>query len=94
MKKNSLIIILIMILGGVLRLISLNQSLWMDEAISALAIKGHSFLGLITKFAPGDTHPPLFYFILKFWSLIFGYSEISLRLPSVILGAMTIPVVF
>ncbi|MCJ7805506.1 glycosyltransferase family 39 protein [Patescibacteria group bacterium] len=84
----------IIILGIVLRLLAINQSLWMDEAISALAIKGHSFLGLITKFAPGDTHPPLFYFILKFWSLIFGYSEISLRLPSVILGATTIPVVY
>jgi len=81
-------------LGLVLRLVAVNQSLWMDEAISALAIKGHSFLGLITNFAPGDTHPPLFYFILKSWASIFGYSEISLRLPSVILGAMTIPVVY
>jgi len=91
MRKTLLAI---MVLGMALRLTAINQSLWMDEAISALAVKGHSFLGLITNFAPGDTHPPLFYFILKFWTQIFGYSEISLRLPSVIFGAMTIPVVY
>lgn len=85
---------IILLLGFGLRLISLNQSLWMDEAISAVAVKTNSFVELITKFAPGDTHPPLYYLILKIWTAIFGYSEISLRLPSVILGAATIYVVY
>lgn len=84
----------IILLAFGLRLISLNQSLWMDEAISAVAVKSNSFIELITKFAPGDTHPPLYYLILKLWTVVFGYSEISLRLPSVILGAATIYVVY
>lgn len=84
----------ILLFGLGLRLISLNQSLWMDEAISALAVKGNNFLGLIANFSLGDTHPPFYYLLLKTWTLIFGYSEISLRLPSVVLGVATVYVIY
>jgi len=71
------------------RLIGLNQSLWLDEAVVAEAISKFGFLELITKFAPTDFHPPLYYLLLNAWTTIFGTSEIALRLPSVIfsLGA-------
>jgi uncharacterized membrane protein len=70
--------------GLILRLVSLNQSLWLDEATTALASK-MSLANLFTKFFPGDFHPPLYYLIMKFWTSIFGYSEISLRFPSIVL---------
>lgn len=82
-------IYLILALGFILRLISLNQSLWLDEATSALVAK-MSVADMFTKFLPGDFHPPLYYLILKYWSSIFGYSEVSLRVPSVIFGVMTV----
>ena len=41
-------IILVLILGLVLRLINLNQSLWLDETVQAITSKG-SFLGLFTE---------------------------------------------
>lgn len=84
----------VIILGLGLRLISINQSLWLDEAISAIAARDYSFLGIIKDFLPGDTHPPLYYLLLKIWSSLFGDSEISLRLPSVIFGIGTVAVVF
>lgn len=87
-------IVLILALGLVLRLINLNQSFWLDEAISGLAAKNYSFIGIITKFAQGDTHPPLYYLVLRLWSLVFGYSEISMRLLSVLLGVATIFVIY
>jgi uncharacterized membrane protein len=74
-----------LLVGLVLRLISLNQSLWLDEATSALAAK-MPLSDFFTKFMPGDFHPPLYYLILKLWASIFGFSEISLRIPSVIFG--------
>lgn len=80
----------ILALGLGLRLINLNQSLWLDEAITALAVKNNSFTELITKFSPGDFHPPFYYLFLKFWTNIFGYSEIALRLPSVVFGILTV----
>jgi mannosyltransferase len=76
-------IYLIIFIGLVLRLISLNQSLWLDEATTALVAK-MSLGNIFTKFLPGDFHPPLFYLIEKYWTAIFGYSEIALRTPSIL----------
>lgn len=77
-----------------LRVISLNQSFWLDEATSGLVVKNFSLIGIITKFSPGDFHPPLYYLILKVWSSFFGTSEIALRLLSLIFGLLTIYFVY
>lgn len=82
-------IILILGLSLFVRLINLNQSFWLDEAITALAVKNFSLVDLITIYSPQDFHPPLYYLILKIWSNYFGLSEIALRLPSVIFGVLT-----
>ncbi len=86
-------ILLILIAGLILRLVSLNQSLWLDEATSALVAQ-MSTADIFGKFLPGDFHPPLYYILLKYWGVIFGYSEISLRAPSVIFGVLTIYFVY
>jgi len=85
---------LLLILSLGLRLISLNQSLWLDEAISAQVVKTYSYTDIVSKFSPSDFHPPLFYITLKAWTSVFGYSEIALRLPSVIFSLITIYLVF
>lgn len=82
-------IYIILIVGLILRLISLNQSLWLDEATSALAAR-MTTSELFTKFLPGDFHPPLYYLILKYWTAIFGYSEVALRVPSIIFGVIAV----
>lgn len=70
--------------GVLARFINLNQSLWLDEAITAMAIQKYSLSDLVFIFAPTDFHPPLYYLFLQIWSTVFGTSEISLRLPSVL----------
>ena len=87
-------IFFILILGLVLRLISLNQSFWLDEATSGLVVRNFSLTEIVTKFSPGDFHPPLYYLILKVWSSFFGTSEIALRFPSIIFGLLTIYLVY
>lgn len=88
--KESLLIIPVLFLGLMLRLISLGQSLWLDEAIGAIAVKSYSYWGIVNIFMKADNHPPLYYLILKFWTNIFGYSEISIRFPSIVFGIGTI----
>lgn len=83
--KSSKTIYLTLTLGFFLRLISLNQSLWLDEATTALVSK-MNLQDIFTKFLPGDFHPPFYYLFMKFWVLLFGVSETSLRIPSVIFG--------
>lgn len=83
--KSKKTIWLILAVGLLFRLISLNQSLWLDEATTALVSK-MSFSDIFSKFLPGDFHPPFYYLLMKLWVLVFGTSEISLRVPSVIFG--------
>ncbi len=87
-------ILSVLIVGLILRLINLNQSLWLDEAINVLATKNYSFLSLITEYSKGDFHPPGWFIILWFWTKLFGYSEIAIRIPSVIFGVISIYVTF
>ena len=85
---------LILLFALILRVINLNQGLWLDEAISALAARDYSYIGIVRDFLPGDTHPPLYYLSLKFCTEFFGFSEISLRSLSVVFGVMTVYVVY
>ena len=87
-------LILILILGLLLRLVVINQSLWLDEAIGALVVRDYSYTQIITEFPKSDNHPPLYYAVLKGWTDIFGYSETSLRFPSIIFGLGSIGMVY
>ena len=77
-----------------IRLIGLNQSLWLDEAISANVVRNYSYTEIVTKFSPNDFHPPLYYLTLKGWTSVFGSSEVSLRMPSVIFSLITVYFVY
>jgi len=87
-------IYIILLLGAILRIISLNQSFWLDEATSALVVKDLNIVEILTKFSPADFHPPLYYLLLKIWTIPFGISEISTRLLSVSIGLVTIWIVY
>jgi len=71
-----------------------NQSLWLDEAISANVARNNSYQGIVTNFSKYDFHPPGYYLVLKTWADIFGYSEISLRMPSIIFTLITVTLVY
>jgi len=83
----------ILFLGLILRLFSLNQSLWLDEATTALVAK-MPLTYFFSNFMPADFHPPLYYLVVRYWSLVSGTTEISLRIPSVIFGMLTIYTVY
>lgn len=77
-----------------LRLINLNQSLWLDEAVTAKVVKNFQIKEIVTNFSPNDFHPPLYYLGVKAWTGLFGYSEVILRLPSVLFSLITIYIVY
>ena len=88
-KKNFnveyLLISVILLLGTFLRLFHLCvESFWLDETYTATLIQ-QSANSIITITA-SDVHPPLFYLLLHFFSMIFGTTEFSMRLPSAIFG--------
>ena len=89
---QKLILLLIILLGLFLRLISINQSFWLDEAITAKV--AHFSPEQILDFLKGDFNPPVYYFIVSLWQNLFQVSEISLRIPSIIFALLTIFLTF
>lgn len=70
----------------------LNQSLWRDEAFSAL-LSEKSPLQII-PLTMRDTTPPLHYLLLHYWMIMFGTSEVALRGLSFIFHILTVFIVF
>lgn len=72
---------LILLFAAVLYgLMSLSDMVWADEAYT-LAMIRHPFPE-IWQITAADSHPPLYYFAVKLFSMPFGYSEYSVRLFS------------
>jgi mannosyltransferase len=93
-KKTWFKLVLILGLSFFLRLIVINQSLWLDEAISWETVSKFSFSEILIKFSPKDFNPPLYYLVLKLWFGIFPSPEFFLRFPSVLFGVLTVFFVF
>lgn len=64
-----------------------HETLWFDEAYSA-SIINHSFMDIV-DITTADSHPPLYYIMLKTSSFIFGRTETGLRILSVF-GALAL----
>jgi len=70
-------------LGNVAR-----ASIWFDEAFSAYLVQ-FSYWEIV-QFTSEDVHPPLYYWLLKTWSMLFGTTELALRSLSIAMGAVSI----
>ncbi len=69
--------------------IGMTQSVWFDESYSIMLAKQQ--ISQLIHLTAVDTHPPLFYLILKVWAAIFGYCELALRtLPVLFMGGAVI----
>jgi uncharacterized membrane protein len=79
----------IMAIALVVRLISLNQSLWLDEAVQVWASK-LPLTSYFNNFLATDFNPPLYYLFIHYWIKLAGNSEIAVRLPSVMFGVISI----
>jgi|SRR3989344_1969305 len=84
--KKALPLYLILLLAIILRLKSLDQSFWLDEAVQAV-ISGKN---LVTVNWGADFQPPLFYLLSHLWLKIGPTAEWFLRLPSVVFGVLTV----
>jgi mannosyltransferase len=67
-------------------------SIWFDEAFGAYLIRFNFFD--IARYTATDVHPPLYYWLLQFWSYIFGTSELGLRSMSLFFGVLSLIVAY
>jgi len=76
-----------------LRLIGINQSMWLDEAISA-NVAQMRWGEIISSFSMTDFHPPAYYLFLNLWVKMFGNGVVIMRLSSVLFSLITIWLVY
>ena len=80
----------IVVLALALRLALLGRnSLWYDEAHTAWT-SAMPWWRLFEVVRAVDTHPPLYYAVIKVWTAVAGASEAALRLPSACFGAASV----
>jgi mannosyltransferase len=88
-SRTRQILLGILFAGTTLRLWQLGaKSIWLDEAFS-ITVSQRSLMDLFRMVVRTDTHPPLYYLLLKFW-LLFSQSEAWVRLLSVIFSTLAI----
>ena len=68
----------------------IGQSVWFDESYSIMLAQQP--IGEMIRLTGLDAHPPGYYMYLKGWGSLFGWSELSLRLSSALLGALAVGV--
>ncbi len=85
---------LLILLGAfALRILRLGDAnLWWDEALAVWAVR-KGLVG-VTLWTAADVHPPLYFWSLWGWVQVAGESEFAMRLLSVILGVLTVAVVY
>lgn len=92
-KRRYLLLLLILLTGFALRLYRLRtDSLWYDETVSAF-LATESVPDLIGHTAR-DIHPPGYYLLLHFWTLVAGPSEFALAYFSLIFGTLLMPLTY
>lgn len=85
--------VLIFIFASMFYLYNINFSdIWIDEAFTKALVR-HSY-GEITQLIKNDFHPPLYFFGLKLFVTVFGLSDVTLRLFSVLGILATILLVY
>src|SRR3990172_9070860 len=91
-RQQKLLITLVVIGAGVRLYLLAEKSIWLDEAFS-ITISQRSLVDMLSSIVRTDTHPPLYYLVLKIW-LVFGESETQARLLSTLFSIASIPLIY
>jgi 4-amino-4-deoxy-L-arabinose transferase-like glycosyltransferase len=95
MIVRSTVLVLIVVTAACLRLVNINQGLWWDEIWSTMAyVQGCSWWYTISQLGFYFNNHPLYSIACRISIALFGNSELSIRLPSVLMGIAAIPVVY
>ena len=81
------------ILATWLRVIGINKGLWWDEIYFLVISVRHPLAEIITLF-PGDTQHPLYSILARLSVVAFGEHAWSLRLPALVFGVASIPILY
>ena len=89
LQATPWLILGLLLLSFALRLCRLgDQSVWWDEGLAAWAAR--QSLSEIADWTSADVHPPLYFWLLRYWRQLAGETEFALRALSVGFGVLTV----
>ncbi len=93
-RSYYLPIVFVLFIAAALRFSGVASTpVWTDEGWSTWAMSEPTVGAIVDKLVQ-DRHPPLYFLAVGLWSNIAGESRIALRLPSVLVGVLTVALVF
>lgn len=86
-----MILVLLFVTGIGLRLINIHtEEFWYDEVV-VLSISNYGeSLQEVAQYSKETFHPPVYFFIMRFWTFLFGLNEFSTRFFSLIFSVLFI----
>jgi mannosyltransferase len=75
-------------------LVASGSGLWRDEALFMFITRSESWSGMIDFLQRHESHPPLFYALMRVWLSMAGDSDAAALALPVVLGAALVPVVY
>lgn len=84
-------VVAVVVLGVVLRFVAKSE-MWLDEALTLNIARLP--LGQIHGALRRDGAPPLYYYLLHFWTAAFGTSDVAVRALSGVLSGATLPFIW
>lgn len=90
----NIILCFLVLIGAILRICSLWGPLSHDEVSAIVRLNYDTFSELIDYGVRGDGHPAGVQVFLWLWCKVFGTSAIAIRIPFVLMGIATIPLVY
>ncbi len=95
MKKNIIIITILVLIALGLRVLYIDCPLWYDEACSWMSASQNNFSSILKNLFTLDLqHTPFYFFLLHIWINIFGQTEFAMRTLSLLFALGTIPLVY
>jgi 4-amino-4-deoxy-L-arabinose transferase-like glycosyltransferase len=86
--KDHIPLVLVLVFFIALCTVNYFRSSWFDESFSSYLVRGNIFQ--ITDATALDVHPPLYYYFLRIWALVFGNNIVALRAMSTLFGVITL----
>ncbi len=96
LTHRQLAILTLIIGGGWLLLVWRlgSKSLWIDELFSAEIARQPTVSAIIAAVSQTEGRPPLYYLLLHYCTLAFGYSDFALRFPSLLASTASLPLFY
>lgn len=83
-KKIIFLSVIALVITGLYISLCFNQNIWTDEAFTIDLLNRQQTFGEIASYTATDVHPPLYYFILKCFTAVFGVHFWLIKLLSVL----------